>query len=53
VTLAPDQGERYLDTVYAPEWRAEHYGPEGDLSRSHRLPVGEPTPVPEPPTSEE
>lgn len=55
VTIAPDQGERYLDTVYAPEWREEHYGPAGDLSRSHRLPAPAvaPTAVPEPPTSEE
>ncbi|WP_018332176.1 2,3-diaminopropionate biosynthesis protein SbnA [Actinomycetospora chiangmaiensis] len=55
VTIAPDQGERYLDTVYAPEWREQHYGPAGDLSRSHRLPAptAGPPAVPTPPTSEE
>lgn len=28
VALAPDMGERYLDTVYRPSWLAEHFGPE-------------------------
>lgn len=27
VALAPDLGERYLDTVYRDTWVAEHYGP--------------------------
>jgi cysteine synthase A len=27
VALAPDLGERYLDTVYRDGWVAEHYGP--------------------------
>ncbi|MEJ8277547.1 2,3-diaminopropionate biosynthesis protein SbnA [Pseudonocardia spirodelae] len=26
VALAPDMGERYLDTVYRPSWLAEHFG---------------------------
>ncbi|WP_432037683.1 2,3-diaminopropionate biosynthesis protein SbnA [Streptomyces cucumeris] len=31
VAIAPDQGDRYLDSVYDPEWVAEHYAPlEGD-----------------------
>lgn len=38
VTLAPDQGERYLDTVYTPAWREQHYGTAAHLSRPHRLP---------------
>ncbi|WAP56738.1 2,3-diaminopropionate biosynthesis protein SbnA [Streptomyces sp. S465] len=25
VAIAPDQGDRYLDSVYDPEWVAEHY----------------------------
>lgn len=37
VTIAPDQGERYLDTVYAPAWREQHYGTAGNLTRPHRL----------------
>ena len=26
VAIAPDLGERYLDTVYSPSWLGEHYG---------------------------
>ena len=26
VAISPDMGERYLDTVYNSEWRAEHFG---------------------------
>ena len=26
VAIAPDMGERYLDTVYSPSWVTEHYG---------------------------
>lgn len=38
VTLAPDQGDRYLETVYEPAWREQHYGSAGNLTGSHRLP---------------
>ncbi|GAA4839705.1 hypothetical protein GCM10023201_31910 [Actinomycetospora corticicola] len=51
VTLAPDQGERYLDTVYSPAWREEHYGSAGQLSRPHRLPDAGAA-VPPPPSEE-
>jgi 2,3-diaminopropionate biosynthesis protein SbnA len=26
VAIAPDLGERYLDTIYRPDWVSEHYG---------------------------
>ena len=26
VAIAPDLGERYLDTIYQPDWLEEHYG---------------------------
>ena len=39
VTLAPDSGERYLDTVYAPLWREEHYGARSRLTGRHTLPT--------------
>lgn len=35
VAIAPDLGERYLDTVYNPDWVEQHYG-EGVLGR-HEL----------------
>jgi 2,3-diaminopropionate biosynthesis protein SbnA len=46
VTLAPDSGERYLDTVYAPVWREEHYGARARLTGRHVLPDKLPAPPP-------
>jgi 2,3-diaminopropionate biosynthesis protein SbnA len=43
VTLAPDGGERYLDTVYTPAWREEHYGTRSRLTGRHTLPGPLPT----------
>ncbi|MDD7969292.1 2,3-diaminopropionate biosynthesis protein SbnA [Actinomycetospora lemnae] len=43
VTLAPDFGERYLDTVYTPAWREEHYGTRARLTGRHTLPAQLPT----------
>ena len=40
VAIAPDLGERYLDTVYQPDWVEEFYGEdvlEAEPSRSHRF----------------
>jgi cysteine synthase A len=38
VAIAPDLGERYLDTLYEPEWVTEHFGglfqPAAELTRS-------------------
>ena len=48
VTLAPDAGERYLDTVYAPLWREEHYGARSRLTGRHTLPTQLP-PTQQPP----
>lgn len=28
VAISPDLGERYLDSVYAPDWVSRHYGPD-------------------------
>jgi cysteine synthase len=33
VAIAPDLGERYLDTIYRPDWVEEHYG----AGRARRL----------------
>jgi cysteine synthase A len=46
VTLAPDSGERYLETVYAPLWREEHYGARARLTGRHVLPDNLPTAPP-------
>ncbi len=35
VAIAPDLGERYLDTVYRPDWVQDHYGE--DMLRSDEL----------------
>jgi cysteine synthase A len=43
VTMAPDSGERYLETVYAPVWREEHYGARARLTGRHTLPAQLPT----------
>jgi cysteine synthase A len=38
VAIAPDLGERYLDTVYRPSWLGEHYGQ--DVLGSHQVATG-------------
>ena len=38
VAIAPDLGERYLDTVYQPNWLRDHYGE--DVLRSDELTSG-------------
>jgi cysteine synthase A len=43
VTLAPDMGERYVDTVYTSAWRDEHYGNRARLTGRHTLPAPLPT----------
>ncbi|MFB7907413.1 2,3-diaminopropionate biosynthesis protein SbnA [Kitasatospora sp. NPDC056076] len=40
VTIAPDLGERYLDTVYHDEWVARAIGPEGLLPGVDRTGLG-------------
>lgn len=37
VAISPDQGDRYLDTIYNDSWVAEHFGPEllSDLNPPH------------------
>ena len=36
VAIAPDLGERYLDTVYQPDWVKEHYSDDARHSRRFR-----------------
>ncbi|MGR6965389.1 2,3-diaminopropionate biosynthesis protein SbnA [Geodermatophilus sp. URMC 61] len=49
VTIAPDLGERYLDTVYQPNWVQDLYG--DDVLQSldvHVEPASAPLPIPSP-----
>ncbi|MFI1972342.1 2,3-diaminopropionate biosynthesis protein SbnA [Streptomyces cinnamoneus] len=48
VALSPDQGERYLDSVYDPEWVERHFGPP----RSWGGPPAEPRAADEPVASD-
>jgi N-(2-amino-2-carboxyethyl)-L-glutamate synthase len=50
VTIAPDLGERYLDTVYQPNWVADVYGEDvlGSLERDLAPATASPPPIPVP-----
>ena len=42
VAIAPDSGERYLDTIYCPDWLDEHFpddmlSPDKSVPAAHRL----------------
>jgi N-(2-amino-2-carboxyethyl)-L-glutamate synthase len=44
VAIAPDLGERYLDTVYQPDWVQKHYGEDAPDSDELAAVSGEPDP---------
>src|SRR3712207_2204065 len=49
VTIAPDLGERYLDTVYQPAWVQDLYGDDVLQSLDHAAAPGSaPLPIPSP-----
>jgi cysteine synthase A len=50
VTIAPDLGERYLDTVYQPNWVADVYGEDllGSLEHDVAPAPASPPPIPVP-----